>query len=476
MPPRRHPRSWLAGRLRSAAGAVQRLAGRVEPAGQLPPSEAPTAAPRRFGEPPQHWLDLVTAHAPGLLHDLDLDRSPVGSDDASVHDDRPGGSASIGPEGVDAAGPATDPAFDGTARADGTGAAGGSGPGASRVGGADGSRSPGATGRPGRRSRAADGADGTKISNAGPFGTGAASPPEADPPTGPDATTGSARSARSAGSDAAAGPDGSVRRGTGDDTSAVGGDGPPRAGEPPQTVRPLIRPANPDPLDAPTNHLLHRTDNLEPTRITRRATRAPRSGPPASTGADGLSTDRDGLRGGSADGHTWSRDGRPGATGDRRAGEPGRARTSRLGGATGAAPDGRHLDGPSLGRVASGAGSAGATVAAGGTTMNPRGDLASATGGGPWPALPDESARVGQPAKHPAGHPAGPRVTEAGTISGTWADERRSASTRPWSSVIEARVTDPWPALPDDATLWTVPGDALDAVQLSRLDREQAGD
>ena len=36
MPPRRHPRSWLAGRLRSAAGAVQRLAGQVEPTGHLP--------------------------------------------------------------------------------------------------------------------------------------------------------------------------------------------------------------------------------------------------------------------------------------------------------------------------------------------------------------------------------------------------------------------------------------------------------
>ncbi|WP_406069960.1 hypothetical protein [Micromonospora sp. NBC_01638] len=449
MPPRRHPRSWLADRLRSAAGAVQRLAGRIEPAGQLPPSEAPTAAPRRFGEPPQHWLDLVAAHAPGLLHDLDLDMSPVGSDDASVHDDRPGGSASTGRDGVDAAGPATDRAFGSTARVGGTGAAGGSNPGARGFAGADGSRSPGATERPGRRSQAADGADGTKIGSASPFGRGAASPSEPDPSTGPDATNGSAGSARPAG------PDGSVRRGAGGDTPA------------------------------PTSHPLHRTDNLESTRITRRATRI---GPPASTSvtggtaADGLSPGRDGFRGGSADGHTWGREGQPEFTGERRTGEPDRARTSRLGGAAGAAPDGRDLDGPNLGRLASWSGSAGATVAAGagGTTIDGRGDLASTTGGGPWLALPDEPAWVGQP----AGRPAGQRVTEAGTISGTWADERGrgptdggwSASTGPWSSVIEARVTDPWPALPDDATLWTVPGDALDAAQLSRLDREQAGD
>ncbi|MBQ1013077.1 hypothetical protein KBX53_19365, partial [Micromonospora sp. M51] len=94
MPPRRRPRSWLAGRLRSAAGAVQRLAGRVEPDGHLPSpsplSEPPVATPRRFGEPPRHWLDLVAAHAPGLLHDLDLDPSPA---DAAVGDGQPVGSA-----------------------------------------------------------------------------------------------------------------------------------------------------------------------------------------------------------------------------------------------------------------------------------------------------------------------------------------------------------------------------------------------
>ncbi|MEO3774645.1 hypothetical protein [Micromonospora sp. B9E7] len=40
----------------------------------------------------------------------------------------------------------------------------------------------------------------------------------------------------------------------------------------------------------------------------------------------------------------------------------------------------------------------------------------------------------------------------------------------------DATAFDPWPALPDDGALWTVPGDVLDAAHLGRLDREQAGD
>ncbi|MET8255414.1 hypothetical protein [Micromonospora sp. NPDC005197] len=36
-------------------------------------------------------------------------------------------------------------------------------------------------------------------------------------------------------------------------------------------------------------------------------------------------------------------------------------------------------------------------------------------------------------------------------------------------------AVDPWPELPDDTPLWTVPGAALDAGHVDRLDREQAG-
>ncbi|WP_269639473.1 hypothetical protein [Micromonospora chokoriensis] len=44
--------------------------------------------------------------------------------------------------------------------------------------------------------------------------------------------------------------------------------------------------------------------------------------------------------------------------------------------------------------------------------------------------------------------------------------------------MIQADATefDPWPALPDDTALWSVAGAALDTVQVTRLDREQAGD
>ncbi|WP_280101416.1 hypothetical protein [Micromonospora arborensis] len=39
----------------------------------------------------------------------------------------------------------------------------------------------------------------------------------------------------------------------------------------------------------------------------------------------------------------------------------------------------------------------------------------------------------------------------------------------------DATALDPWPALPDDTTLWSVAGAAVNDAQLSRLDREQAG-
>jgi hypothetical protein len=48
----------------------------------------------------------------------------------------------------------------------------------------------------------------------------------------------------------------------------------------------------------------------------------------------------------------------------------------------------------------------------------------------------------------------------------------------PASAVFQTNAAnfDPWPALPDDAALWSVAGATVDAAQLTRLDREQAGD
>ena len=93
MPQRPRPRNWLAARLRAAAEAVDPAAGPTAPvadqAGRFaapttpvagptlaPPARRPdpadpaASAPRRPGQPPEHWLRVVAAHAPGLLHDL----------------------------------------------------------------------------------------------------------------------------------------------------------------------------------------------------------------------------------------------------------------------------------------------------------------------------------------------------------------------------------------------------------------------
>ncbi|TCB98542.1 hypothetical protein E0H26_09245 [Micromonospora zingiberis] len=97
--PRRRPLSWLAGQLRSAARTVDRFAGVPEtsPAGRTPVGHEPASrgpagrepaggavglaggtggTERRPGRPPEHWLRVVEAHAPGLLRDLDIDAPP----------------------------------------------------------------------------------------------------------------------------------------------------------------------------------------------------------------------------------------------------------------------------------------------------------------------------------------------------------------------------------------------------------------
>ncbi|MGQ5261548.1 hypothetical protein ACTWLT_12385 [Micromonospora sp. ZYX-F-536] len=58
----------------------------------------------------------------------------------------------------------------------------------------------------------------------------------------------------------------------------------------------------------------------------------------------------------------------------------------------------------------------------------------------------------------------------------------RAADRAPWPALPDGSVggwsataRGLWPELPDDQPLWTVPGEALDAAQHGRLDREQAG-
>jgi hypothetical protein len=101
-------------------------------------------------------------------------------------------------------------------------------------------------------------------------------------------------------------------------------------------------------------------------------------------------------------------------------------------------------------------------TSAGNSATSTRGDLDRLADGGPWLALPGEPA--------PPGPPAAPRDTGAGSAGGG----RATGVDGPSSAV--ARSVDPWPALPDDTTLWSVAGTAVDTAQLTRLDREQAGD
>nr|WP_146218445.1 hypothetical protein [Micromonospora acroterricola] len=121
--------------------------------------------------------------------------------------------------------------------------------------------------------------------------------------------------------------------------------------------------------------------------------------------------------------------------------------------ATGGVPHGHDRNGDD--------GPVGYAAAAGVSPANDRLGVARTVDSGPWPALPTEPVWSG----HETG---GPVSGRAG--AGTGASVRTVGGA--WSAV----ASDLWPALPDDRPLWTVPGAALDATQLGRLEREQAGD
>jgi hypothetical protein len=85
-----------------------------------------------------------------------------------------------------------------------------------------------------------------------------------------------------------------------------------------------------------------------------------------------------------------------------------------------------------------------------------------------WPALPDAPAdRWPALPQDAPGHRAAPVPPgwSAGTDLQAGADAGASGPGR----------GDPWPALPDDGELWTLPAPAVDPAQLRRLDTEQAG-
>ncbi|MEW1588383.1 hypothetical protein AB0283_23415, partial [Micromonospora vinacea] len=393
MPPRRRPRSWLAGRLRSAAGAAQRLAGRVEPAGHLPtPSPTPVATPRRFGEPPQHWLDLVAAHAPGLLHDLDLDASPAGNAGAGG----PGESTGrVDADGADPVADATSGGLGGSGRdADvrGPAASGDEGPTRSRAGIR--------AGRPGRPAQAGDQPEGTGTGTAGASGGGVpSSSPDATTPTRSTRTDGTTRpdaSTRPAEPGAAVPP---AREAARSSATAADASGPPPADRPRQPVRSMVF----RPHDAPGSRP-HRAET-EATRTTSHppldarwsgeVDRGPFPGSsPAPPAADRPSGVRDGSRGDTTDGQA-----RPGSDQrehTRRA-TPGAARTQRVDPAAAVDVSSGRPAWPNLGGVD--ASRAGATATGvGDPSTSGRGDLARVADGGPWLTLPGEPAPPGRPA------------------------------------------------------------------------------
>ncbi|MGC4854666.1 hypothetical protein ACLQ24_15035 [Micromonospora sp. DT4] len=442
MPPRRRPRSWLAGRLRSAAGAVQRLAGRVEPTG-LPP-ERPADVPRRFGEPPQHWLDLVAAHAPGLLRELDL--------------------------GVDVAVPTHDqfPQAMTPLRWD-------------RSGGPVAETSRPSTDRTGGRAAAAHGRSddptgtGDPRPAAGPPGGGrdhvrhepeAGGPgkPEGDrrPPVIRPATPGGAGSARSGGagsarSGGAGSATGSARSGGGGggyrplDVGDAGRSGGPRRASVPGRPATARRAATSAPVCAPGRG--ERTAApVPPSGILDESSPSRGAPPPKSTVDESRCSGR-------GDGAYWpslpGEPGRPGGLPEQPAGGHSPQHATRF-------PElhaSRHRPGryrePARGE--------------------PQHDQHAA------PQHDQHTSTPHDPRNPYGGLPRGGEVRRRELRSGNGTGPVEVVSSGRWPvsaafpSAAVAPGVDPWPALPDDGPLWTVPGAALDAGHERRLDREQAG-
>jgi hypothetical protein len=515
VPPRRLPRSWLAGRLRSAAGAVQRLAVRVEPA-RPDPSGSTRSAPRP-GEPPEHWLAVVAEHAPGLLRDLDAtpaqwppaDPGRAASPAANGgydSDDPPGeglGRAGLDrPATVDAARAVRHRPEDGkAARRDGRagidrsrgydggarGAAGGfeypGRPGVRAAAGSGGGDESGAGdefraggdvgaaaggGASGRRGDtrgavgglAAAAVPGTSALSGAPAQAGAAAG-AAGELARPDE---SARGGRLVESGTRGGPDG-VRGGAG--WAADGG------------ARPLIRPAVPQPPASgspPPDAHPASPSSRPPDEDSRPSggTFPPRSGSTragvagdvlavrrAALGSDGDGRGRHGRGGGSGQGDEAGLGTRPGSDawpgmGSGQDGQPD---------AMSAVWQGRGIAGRAGGPVGWADPARGSATPRGGTpTWDGRPDAfdgggalsgrGGGAGSGPWPALPDDGAWTGSD-----GHRAGRAAAGNG---GAWTNAGAAQG--------------PWPALPDDRPLWLVPADPLDAGHLRRLNREQAGD
>ncbi|MGW3785570.1 hypothetical protein ACWD5Z_13340 [Micromonospora chokoriensis] len=496
MPPRQRPRNWLASRLRSAAGAVERLAGRVEPVGQ-PRQEPPSDPPRRFGEPPQHWLDVVATHAPGLLRDLDLDTSPADAGRAQVRDDRPDGPGTDGAVPGSPDGPMRPSTLDRRGRSVGepsrpsVGSAGFPAAGIRDIAGTGSAQTGGR-----RRPSGARGGFGAPDVPATADGTGipvepdrvaddgAAGSPETLGTPAPVGFLGAAGEPGTAGFSATAGAHGTA--------GLPAADGPHgTAGLPATTVGDAT--AGIGRVGGPDASAIHGTSapsyggDMSHTSASGRSDASWPAGETAGSigelSGSAIGNPADDTPGGWAtpDGHA----GQPGRT---RPGLLGRTRPGRLG-----SPHGRDAatSSPTPAPAAPGG-----TVAPSGRSRRQGFAPAAAPGdagwdrraavevGGSWPALPDERARPDhrRPDQHVA-RPGGWRGSDIGTVGASVGGAPRDPVDGRWPVSIEVPSTeigsaagDPWPALPDDGAVWAVPGDVLDTAHLGRLDREQAGD
>ncbi|PZG10445.1 hypothetical protein C1I95_28070 [Micromonospora craterilacus] len=564
MVPRRRPRSWLAGRLRSAARAVDRIAGVVDASPTAAPASATVAGPtggtvagsagesgagsgggtvggvaaagagayRRPGQPPEHWLRVVAAHAPGLLRDLAVDAPPgdaaTDPDGASWpvslgHQDPDTGGSAAGAAGPDPSAPHHRPAAPsagtGTTSPGDADRAGDTGPldgtsvwwatarpaaarGAPGTSGDPPSTPPFALLQPTQRSLSGDRTPGVAWSEAEQRGDAGV------PRVGPGSSGGTAspggtrrRRAGTAGRPPlVAAPPGTAAAGTSDTPAAddgrpdrtVGGFGTaaPDGGRP----RPTRLPAVTD--EALTRIRPHTAPDSHPTESAFPRTgpgphgsdlRLAGTGPTVSGTSPAWAGPESGQETGSAQGarSTWGTGWAQGTGSGQGTGS-----AAGFGGGPGAGPAGRDRFGadpdgtyPGPGRAGRDAWSVadryrtagdgppgldGGLRAVGGRAggRRPGGDGFRSDGG-----LPTGGPLPGGDGLWPgSGLPAG---------AGRWPD----GATAPWPAIDPPgrpggrwRGPDPWPALPDDRPLWSVPDPAgADSEHLRRLDREQAG-
>ncbi|MFJ2085971.1 hypothetical protein ACIOBK_25825 [Micromonospora chokoriensis] len=462
MPPRQRPRNWLASRLRSAAGAVERLAGRVEPVGQ-PRQEPPSDPPRRFGEPPQHWLDVVATHAPGLLRDLDLDL-PAAEPAQGRDDPADGFGDRIGQDGPGRRTAVTRPVRpveQSAGRAAGTvGRAPGTGGG---LGHATSGRGPDLAAHSDGRGRPASATPDT-VGDDGMVDA-------AYGVDGPEAVSGGAK------------PDGLPSMGgTGrseDASSAADRSGSPGIGG----VSPR---GSSDASDGATTAEVPLTSNADRRPPGRPLDGWRQRGPSRPIPATGPAQDHATA----ADTRGLPRIAEPPTPPTEILEEFGPSRGSYLPRST---ADSADIGGARPSRAAARDGRSGGAEASTGWASAPRStssahssaaaeDGGPERGGGLWPALPDDRARSGQQVGERVGRPTGHRNGQAvRTADVAWigsAHHDPGGGRLPERRVIQADATafGPWPALPDDRAVWAVPGDVLDTAHLGRLDREQAGD